>query len=185
VSEREYDVFDGMGLSEVYDSQRQAWIDWQRAMEALLDFTPKTGRSPWPTPSEYEAAGGSPLILHPDDYANLVEDILGPSWVDELAEWGPRREAVDAWLSLGMSPDENPDLYRVVLTHAGPYRAPDVEPDWTTWLPDCDLAIRSKSIVTWVERDGMFMNRWDARDYDAMKAKWQAQQGDSAIQLDP
>ena len=126
MSEPEYDIFDGMGLSDqVYDSQRQAWIDWNQAMDHLAGI-----------------------------------------WMEEIAEWEPYREATRAWANLGLRPTEHPDLYRVALVHAGPYRAPDVEPDWRPERMRFDVSGPQISVA--VQRDGIWLNRRDARDYDAM-----------------
>jgi len=182
VSEPEYDVFDALGLAPT-DSQRRMYQEWRRKDLARLSGAPKIGRSPWPTPSEYEAAGGTPLILHPDDYADLIDDILGPSWVDEFAEWEAYREATRAWANLGLRPTEHPDLYRVALVHAGRYRAVDVEPNWAASMPRVRI-VSGRSVLH--ERDGLWLTWSQAEHYDAMMTsirrthEWQ----DSSIQLD-
>lgn len=65
-----------------------------------------------------------------------------------------------------MSEPEYPEVYRVGLAYAGRYRAPDVEPDWHPERMRFDMSGPQISVA--VERDGVWMNRWDARDYDAM-----------------
>ena len=66
--------------------------------------------------------------------------------------------------------DRQIELAQVAAKYAGPYRAADVEPDWTTWLPPFDFAVRGKNTITWHERDGIWLNARDAAHYDAIMA---------------